>query len=102
MGHQTSAMPDEMAAVFQELVRAYEAEDSIEARLAHDADKLETLLQARETARSSSRMRTGHGLDHAGPSRTPPAFAPRAPIVDVPVSVGPAGNHSRGARARGG
>ena len=46
--HQTSAMPDELAAVFQELVRAYEAEDSIESRLAHDADKLETLLQARE------------------------------------------------------
>jgi putative hydrolases of HD superfamily len=46
--HQTSAMPDAIAAVFQELVRAYEAEDSIESRLAHDADKLETLLQARE------------------------------------------------------
>jgi 5'-deoxynucleotidase YfbR-like HD superfamily hydrolase len=45
---QTAGMPDELAAVFQELVRAYEAEDSIEARLAHDADKLETLLQARE------------------------------------------------------
>src|SRR5262249_39910376 len=29
-------------------VRAYEAEESIEARLAHDADTLETLLQARE------------------------------------------------------
>jgi putative hydrolase of HD superfamily len=41
-------MPDELAAVFQELVRAYEAEDSVEARLAHDADKIETLLQARE------------------------------------------------------
>jgi putative hydrolase of HD superfamily len=46
--HQTSGMPDELATVFQELVRAYEAEESIEARLAHDADKLETLLQARE------------------------------------------------------
>lgn len=46
--HQTSGMPDELAAIFQELVRAYEAEDSIESRLAHDADKLETLLQARE------------------------------------------------------
>jgi putative hydrolase of HD superfamily len=46
--HQTSGMPDELASVFQELARAYEAEDSIEARLAHDADKLETLLQARE------------------------------------------------------
>lgn len=46
--HQTSAMPDALAEVFQELVRAYEAEDSIESRLAHDADKIETLLQARE------------------------------------------------------
>jgi putative hydrolases of HD superfamily len=46
--HQTSAMPEALAAVFQELVRAYEEEDSIESRLAHDADKLETLLQARE------------------------------------------------------
>src|SRR3954452_4691531 len=46
--HQTSGMPDELATVFQELVRAYEAEESIEARLAHDADKIETLLQARE------------------------------------------------------
>src|SRR5919206_23918 len=35
-------------AVFLQLVRAYEEEDSIESRLAHDADKLETLLQARE------------------------------------------------------
>jgi putative hydrolase of HD superfamily len=46
--HQTSALPDTLAAVFQELVHAYEAEDSTEARLAHDADKIETLLQARE------------------------------------------------------
>ena len=46
--HQTAGMPDELANVFHELVRAYEAEESIEARLAHDADKLETLRQARE------------------------------------------------------
>jgi hypothetical protein len=46
--HQTSTMPDALAAVFQELVHAYEAEDSTESRLAHDADKIETLLQARE------------------------------------------------------
>jgi putative hydrolase of HD superfamily len=46
--HQTSAMPDALAEVFQELVHAYEAEDSIESHLAHDADKIETLLQARE------------------------------------------------------
>src|SRR5206468_12277861 len=46
--HQTSAMPSALASVFRELVHAYETEDSIEARLAHDADKLETLLQGRE------------------------------------------------------
>jgi 5'-deoxynucleotidase YfbR-like HD superfamily hydrolase len=46
--HQTSAMPEALAQVFQGLVREYEAEDSIESHLAHDADKLETLLQARE------------------------------------------------------
>jgi putative hydrolase of HD superfamily len=46
--HQTSAMPDAVASVFRELIQAYEAEDTIESRLAHDADKIETLLQARE------------------------------------------------------
>lgn len=46
--HQTSAMPEALAQVFQGLVREYEAEGSIESHLAHDADKLETLLQARE------------------------------------------------------
>jgi 5'-deoxynucleotidase YfbR-like HD superfamily hydrolase len=46
--HQTSAMPEALAQVFQDLVREYEAEDSAESHLAHDADKLEALLQARE------------------------------------------------------
>jgi 5'-deoxynucleotidase YfbR-like HD superfamily hydrolase len=46
--HQTAAMPDALAHVFQDVIRAYEAEDSIESHLAHDADKIETLLQARE------------------------------------------------------
>lgn len=46
--HQTSAMPTAVAKVFQELIHAYEAEDTIESDLAHDADKIETLLQARE------------------------------------------------------
>jgi 5'-deoxynucleotidase YfbR-like HD superfamily hydrolase len=41
-------MPEATAAVFQDLVRSYEANDSIEAKLSHDADKIETLLQARE------------------------------------------------------
>lgn len=46
--HQTAAMPDEVAATVQQLVHEYEATESIESRLAHDADKIEMLLQARE------------------------------------------------------
>jgi putative hydrolase of HD superfamily len=46
--HQTSAMPDAAAKVFQELVAEYEATETLESRLAHDADKIETLLQAAE------------------------------------------------------
>jgi 5'-deoxynucleotidase YfbR-like HD superfamily hydrolase/biotin operon repressor len=46
--HQTAAMPDEAAKVFQDLTAEYEATETIEAQLAHDADKLETLLQAME------------------------------------------------------
>jgi 5'-deoxynucleotidase YfbR-like HD superfamily hydrolase len=46
--HQTAAMPDAVAAVFRELIQAYEAADTVESQLAHDADKIETLLQARE------------------------------------------------------
>ena len=45
---QTSGMPEELGIVFQNLIRVFEAEESIESHLAHDADKLETLLQARE------------------------------------------------------
>jgi putative hydrolases of HD superfamily len=46
--HQTSAMPDSAAKVVQDLVAEYEANETAEARLAHDADKIETLLQAIE------------------------------------------------------
>jgi 5'-deoxynucleotidase YfbR-like HD superfamily hydrolase len=46
--HQTASMPDVLSAAIQQLVQEYEAEETIEAQLAHDADKLETLLQARE------------------------------------------------------
>ena len=47
-GHQTAGMPDDMAKMFQALTAEYEATKTLEARLAHDADKLETLLQAIE------------------------------------------------------
>jgi 5'-deoxynucleotidase YfbR-like HD superfamily hydrolase/biotin operon repressor len=46
--HQTATMPDEIAKVIAELTAEYEANETPEARLAHDADKLETLLQAAE------------------------------------------------------
>lgn len=46
--HQTGDMPSLMAKAIQELTAEYEANQSAEARLAHDADKIETLLQAVE------------------------------------------------------
>lgn len=46
--HQTSGMPDEIAKVFQELTAEYEATETLESKVAHDADKVETLLQAAE------------------------------------------------------
>jgi putative hydrolase of HD superfamily len=46
--HQTAAMPDEVAKIFQSLTAEYEADNTPEARVAHDADKIETLLQAIE------------------------------------------------------
>jgi putative hydrolases of HD superfamily len=48
--HQTSAMPDGVAKAVQELTREFEANETREALLAHDADKIETLLQAIEYA----------------------------------------------------
>lgn len=48
--HQTAVMPDEVAQMLQELTTEYEDTQTIESRLAHDADKIETLLQAREYA----------------------------------------------------
>ncbi len=41
-------MPDAVAKVVQDLAAEYEAAETRESRLAHDADKIETLLQAIE------------------------------------------------------
>jgi putative hydrolase of HD superfamily len=46
--HQTAGMPEDAAKVFRDLVAEYEAGQSLEARVAKDADKLESLLQAVE------------------------------------------------------
>lgn len=46
--HQTSAMPDGVAEFFQELVAEFEAGQTLESRVARDADKIEMLLQAIE------------------------------------------------------
>jgi putative hydrolases of HD superfamily len=85
--HQTSAMPDEMAKVIQDLTAEYEANESAEARLAHDADKIETLLQAaeyaaqghdttpwRETSLAALRTDAGRELARAIGSASPRAW----------------------------
>ena len=41
-------MPDAAAKAFQELTAEFECDQTIEAQVARDADKLETLLQAVE------------------------------------------------------
>jgi putative hydrolase of HD superfamily len=46
--HQTAGMPAPLAAAFQDLTGEYETNETLEARVAHDADKIETLLQATE------------------------------------------------------
>ena len=46
--NQVAALPGDAAKAVQALTAEYEANETIEARLAHDADKLETLLQAVE------------------------------------------------------
>jgi 5'-deoxynucleotidase YfbR-like HD superfamily hydrolase/DNA-binding transcriptional regulator YhcF (GntR family) len=46
--HQTSAMPSEVAKIFQGLVAEYETAMTLEAQVAQDADKIETMLQAAE------------------------------------------------------
>lgn len=48
--HQTAAMPAPVAAMLQGLTNEYEDTESIESRVAHDADKIETLIQALEYA----------------------------------------------------
>lgn len=45
---QTAALPAGAANVFRDLVAEFEGEDTLESTIAHDADKLEMLLQALE------------------------------------------------------
>jgi putative hydrolase of HD superfamily len=53
--HQTADMPGPVAEVFQGLTAEYEAGQTHEARIAKDADKLETLLMACEYAAQGHR-----------------------------------------------
>lgn len=46
--HQTADMPTDVAKIVQDLTAEYEAAKTLESQLAHDADKIETLLQAIE------------------------------------------------------
>ena len=76
--HQTAGMPDKVAAVVRDLTAEYEQNTTREAHLAHDADKIETLLQAieyqqqghdaqpwRETSLAALRTDTGKQLAQA-------------------------------------
>ena len=45
---QVLGLPDEAARAVTGAVQEYEAQESLEAQLAHDADRLECLVQARE------------------------------------------------------
>lgn len=85
--HQTSAMPDSVANTVQELAAEYEATETRESRLAHDADKIETLLQAleyqtqgydtaawRETSLTALRTDAGRHLAQAIGSADPHAW----------------------------
>jgi putative hydrolase of HD superfamily len=81
---QTSEMPGNVAKVFQDLTAEYEAGETLESRLAHDADKIETLLQAieyqdhghdaaawRETSLAALRTDSGRQLAQAVGSTDP-------------------------------
>ncbi len=89
--HQTAGMPDSAAKVVQELTAEYEATETQESRLAHDADKIETLLQAieyqaqgyeagpwRETSLAALRTDAGRQLAQAIGSADPRWWAPFA------------------------
>jgi len=82
--HQSSAMPDAVAEVVQGLVAEYEATETLESRVAHDADKIETLIQAveyqarghdtaawRESSLSALRTSSGRQLAQAIGSTDP-------------------------------
>jgi len=88
---QTAAMPHEAAKVLQALTAEYEANKTAEARLAHDADKIETLLQAieyetrghdtaawKETSIAALRTSAGRELARAVTTADPRWWAPFA------------------------
>jgi putative hydrolases of HD superfamily len=88
--HQVAGMPGAAAKELQDLTAEYEACETTEARLAHDADKIETLLQAmeyqacgydtqgwRETSLAALRTETGQLLAQAIGASSPHGwFAP--------------------------
>lgn len=82
---QTAAMPADTAKVLQDLVAEYEAGATLESKIAKDADKLETLLQAveyqdqgyktaawQETSKNALRTDAGRQLARAIMAADPP------------------------------
>ena len=104
--HQTAGMPDSAAKVFQDLTAEYEAGETTEARLAHDADKIETLLQAieyqaqgydteawRETSLAALRTDAGKQLAQAIGAADPHGWCAFAGVL--PPSCAPARARAR-------
>jgi 5'-deoxynucleotidase YfbR-like HD superfamily hydrolase len=88
---QTGDMPHDVAKVFLDLTAEYEAGETLESQLAHDADKIETLLQAieyqehghdaqawRETSVTALRTHAGKELARAIAAGDPQWWAPFA------------------------
>jgi putative hydrolase of HD superfamily len=110
--HQTSAMPDKVAKVFQDLTTEYEAAETLESKVARDADKIETLLQAaeyetqghdtgpwRETSVAALRTESGQHLARAINAADPRAWwsAFAASYRELRASTrGQTGQHDRG------
>ena len=84
---QVAGLPEHLSRVIMSLVEEYEAQESVEARLARDADKLECLLQAREYQ--------SEGYERVGPWIETSTAAVRSltakRIADVCQEVAPGG-----------
>jgi len=114
--HQVAGMPDHLAKVVRDLTAEYEATETMESRLAHDADKLETLATAaeyqaqgydagpwRETSLSALRTDAGKQLAQAIGAGDPRWWAPfAASYHELRASTRGSDPHARNGNPDGG